>query len=299
MQNYLHDNRVILKINKKITDKDDLEMLQLYFETKSLSSGDETLFFNYDYENDKIEITYRSNQVKTDIIRKKQFLFNNYELEVIDFKQPIHQFFHKLEDTLILNVANKNIDDVKLYASYLANDNTIKNFTSSHTRPHLYYIQFENPLNQQFVVKRHAKALKLKSNPVEVFEAFETFMVMVKLNLNGKSNDELSLYLDEIFQKHGEMYWQSCGDFSKIPFIIVKFINYSLKIKFLNEFVNNEIMIAIENVLNINLLNETVSSSDSKHEIRQIEDANNGEILIINNIFQRQSKILYKELKKL
>ena len=55
------------------------------------------------------------------------------------------------------------------------------------------------------------------------------------------------------------MYWQSCGDFSKIPFIIVKFINYSLKIKFLNEFVNNEIMIAIENVLNINLLNETVS----------------------------------------
>ena len=78
MENYT-DNRVLLKTSKDINFQD-LEMIQLFFETYSFSGGDEVIAFN-SLSNDTLEITYRCNSTKQNILKIKSFNYKNYYLQ--------------------------------------------------------------------------------------------------------------------------------------------------------------------------------------------------------------------------
>ena len=274
MENYT-DNRVLLKTSKDINFQD-LEMIQLFFETYSFSGGDEVIAFN-SLSNDTLEITYRCNSTKQNILKIKSFNYKNYDFQANEpVSENLHETLEPLKNSMILeNIAkNEDIFNIALYSHYLVYNNIIRGIVLSDTYPDTFYVQFEREIDFKDLIQRHNKKTQLHGREVKVYERFETLLVLVKLKVDGKSKLEISEYLNLTFQN--EMHWQSFDNFDKIPYVVLKFTNFFFKNEFLKEcdkYIDNNFIVVFESVSNLNQLNYLLSLNDrSKIKIENIED---------------------------
>jgi len=264
MENYT-DNRVLLKTSKDINFQD-LEMIQLFFETYSFSGGDEIIAFN-SVSNDTLEITYRCNSTKQNILKIKSFNYKNYDFQAheLELSQNVHENLEVLKNSIILeNIAkNEDIFNIALYSHYLVYNNIIRGIVLSDVYLDTFYVQFEREIDYKDLTQRHNKKTQLHGREVKVYERFETLLVLVKLKVDGKSKVEISEYLNLTFQN--EMHWQSFDNFEKIPYVVLKFTNFYFKNEFLKDcdkYIDNNFIVAFESISNLSQLNYLLSLND-------------------------------------
>ena len=272
MANY-SDNRILLKASKDV-NFEDLEMIQLFFETYSFSGGDEIIKFST-LASDILEITYRCNSTKKNILKINSFSYKNYDFHVQKVEsEELNANLEPLKNSVILqNIAkNEDIFNIALYAHYLVFNNIIKGIVLSDVYPDTFYVQFEREVDFKDLIQRHKKKSELHGREVNVYERFETLFVLAKLNAEGKSKLEINEYLNLKFQN--DVHWQSFESFDKTPFIVLKFTNVYLKSEFLKQsdkYIDNNFIIAFESVSNIKQLNDFLNSND--HSKIKVEDA--------------------------
>ena len=268
---YCHDNCVYLKLNKKINDNKFLmNMIEIF------SKEDEIIFYNYNSSNDILSLIYRCNKSKFKMFQRKFFIYSGYEFHVEEGLSQKDELFDVSIDSIVLNNIDKSIDNesIEAYVNYLVQNNTIKKVDASKLIEETLYIQFEKYVDFNGLLRRHRITPQFCGKNVKVYQTMETFMVLVKLNFDSKTEQEIHDYLVNTFQINNEICWQSFDHFSRIPIIIVKFVSLDMKKKFLSQIVQNlesDFIECVEDVLNIHLLNDFIKSIESKADDKKIE----------------------------
>jgi hypothetical protein len=176
-----------------------------------------------------------------------------------------------------LNNIEKTVDDdtIQAYVNYLVQNNSIQRLDVSKMMKETLLIKFEKHVDFNGLLRRHRIAPQFCFKNVRVYQNMETSMVLIKLNFDKKKEQELHDYLVNTFQINNEICWQSFDHFSKIPFILVKFVNLEMKRRFLSKIAQNlesDFIGCVEDVPNIHLLNDFIKSFESKADNPIVHD---------------------------
>ena len=180
------DNAVYLKINK-IPREEDLEIINLYFQANNYSGGDDIIESNYDNEKNILKLTYLNHKNKQEILRRKVFKYKSYEFEACEAlkKQNLHINLVKLQRVLIFENFDRTetFDDIGIYVNCIAKNNIISKIEYSNIYDNITYIVFQNEIqNFEEIKKNLEKKPTFRNKSVQIYEAFETNSILVKLN---------------------------------------------------------------------------------------------------------------------
>ena len=263
-KNY-HDNRVYLKLKAKIRDQQQFNSVISNYQNHS--GGYEIVFCQYDCNNDVLEITYRCNKSKQIVLNQNPF---SYDFPVLRNYNNERENFPVLIDSLIVE-SSMEISYIRNYVKMLLvnqnNNNRIKRFESSDHFINTYYFQFLMKTNFKDMFSQHQKNMNFNRN-IKFYRGYQTFLVLASLNLKGKIPQEVTQYLNKVFQKDDSINWQSFNDFSIIPYVIVIFSTIDLKRKYLCEaekLLDSYFIVSIEDVLNVHLLNKFIELKNTEN----------------------------------
>lgn len=229
------NNTIYLESNKKI-QKDDLELIVLYFENSKLSGGYDVLKYELlGTDQNLLSINYKYNESKQEIIRRNKFKYDKYEFNVKDARPPMTSATvspKKINNLLIFNnIDVQSIDILELYIDYLIQgdeqSNSIEKVVKSILFQNTYYVYFKNDVNFDFISKRLLKKPKLRNKQVQIYEAYELNQLILSLNsLQGLNLNQFEDNFDESFNKPSEgIYWELPFK-TKSPYLLVHLKNH-------------------------------------------------------------------------
>ena len=273
-RNY-HDNSVFLKVDKKIEEIDFEELF-----SQHSSDNDVIILMNY-YSSDHIlELIYRCNKSKWKIMENKIIHFKNYEFQIEKCYRESEGGFVVSQNSIILQnfSSNENLVSIEFYAKSLVPSNEINRIEMSCIFADTYYFHFEKPINFNELLKRHRITPRLHEKEIKIYQSLETFMVLIELNVNGRDQKEIHKFLNSIFQRKNESYWQCFDEIFKNPFIIVKFLKLDFKLSVLanaNALIKSDFIKNVEDIANIYLLNDFLSLFESRQNGNTNQKINN------------------------
>lgn len=250
------NNTLYIESNRKIK-KDDLELIILYFESTKLSGGYDILKHEL-IEPNIIEINYKYNESKQEILRRNQFKYDKYELRVLDFTPKSFNEPKKINNLLIFsNIDVQSNEMLELYIDFLIQgeetSNSIDKIVKSILFQQSYYVYFKNDVNYEFIGKRLQKKPKLRDKEVKIYEAFELNNLIFGLNslIESDLNKFEEKYDIWFSKKEDKIYWNLPFK-EKSPFISVFFKKYSQvkKLRTKNFLVPNYGYLVCENCFN-------------------------------------------------
>ena len=281
---FCHDNRVSLKLSKKINDSKVLEEI-----IEILSKTDEIIFYNYNLLDNILVLDYRCNKSKLKIMKQKSFIFNDYEFSVAEELNQKHELYDVSKDTVILKNIDKTVgtEVIKAYINYLTQNNQIIGFEVSKIYSDTMFFKFQKHVDFNGLLKQHRSAPQVYGRNVSIYQKMETFMVLAKLNVSVNSETDINEYLTKTFQFNNEYFWQSFDDFSKVPYVIIKFVCIDMKCRFLTQMTRNldrRYINCVEDVSNIFLLNDFIASIDSQNSKKDEIHTKNEKYPHLNNL---------------
>jgi hypothetical protein len=260
--NIFCDNLVYLKSKQNIKEED-LEFVFLFFETAKYSNGGDIIKSKYDSSANIIEILYRSNAIKQEILKRKYFQYEGYEFEAFEKEiEDPNLKFTKIKDTLIFENIDKNEDKnkIELYINYLVQENDIEMLEMSEVFNNVYCVKFQKLIDFENVCINLERKPELRKRKIKVYEVFESFSCVLKINNEGTINkNDTHLYFQKIFNSSNVINWQYLKNSGKKSFIIVNFVDLGSKKQFLTDYIplmDQKFVRNIENVLNFHLLND-------------------------------------------
>jgi hypothetical protein len=222
------NNAVIIKPDRPV-DKNDIELIQLYFENTKLSGGSDAISNRFESTTNCFHVDYKCNETKRDLVGQvKQF--RSYTFTITD--DLVGSMATSAAKTIGKFLIIKNIDHnedltvIELYADYLVNnDNQIESIAKSTIMDNVVFVRYKFDFDMKHVWKRLNKRPKLRETPIQLYCAYETNVLLI--NLVGLGNDYEDL-LDSIFNWTTQSCWQLVFKNNQNKFAFVKFKDIAL-----------------------------------------------------------------------